>query len=375
MAISVTTGEVTNILNYKVTLHGEYEVYGDTTILHLMFIVGEPNINWGSNQDEIEPRVTPFEYTTYPWTYLRPNTYYEYKAWLQAFPHGSAPYQSYLGEVRNFTTSHLIVTTQAVTNILTTSVTANGTITDKCMSMERGFEYYKDGTPETLLYKYTTNGQEGAYSKSITGLLADTKYHIRTYVRLKYWDRTEEKYVYYVTTGDWVEFTTESLKPVVTTQATTEITNISATGNGNITNIGGTNCTKRGICWNTTGTPTISDSKSEETGDFGVGAFTRLITGLQENQLYYVRAYAYNSAGYGYGNQIEFTTLGPPVVTIQEVTDIAIRTATANATIISGDEISERGFELGLSESVERKVSECGTDLGIGAFSLPLTKL
>ncbi|MBA7630621.1 hypothetical protein ES703_38145 [subsurface metagenome] len=95
--------------------------------------------------------------------------------------------------------------------------------------------------------------------------------------------------------------------PTVTTQAVADIQPTTATGHGNITNTGGENCTKRGVCWNTGGNPTVADSKSEETGSFGTGAFSRSMTGLTPGQHYYVKAYAYNSAGYGYGSQVEFT--------------------------------------------------------------------
>lgn len=99
----------------------------------------------------------------------------------------------------------------------------------------------------------------------------------------------------------------EVTAPTVTTQAVSDIQPTTATGHGNITNTGGENCTKRGVCWNTGGNPTVADSKSEETGSFGTGAFSRSMTGLTPGQHYYVKAYAYNSAGYGYGSQVEFT--------------------------------------------------------------------
>ncbi len=95
--------------------------------------------------------------------------------------------------------------------------------------------------------------------------------------------------------------------PTVTTQAVADIQPTTATGHGNITATGGENCSKRGVCWNTGGNPTVADSKSEETGSFGTGAFSRSMTGLTPGQHYYVKAYAYNSAGYGYGSQVEFT--------------------------------------------------------------------
>jgi hypothetical protein len=97
--------------------------------------------------------------------------------------------------------------------------------------------------------------------------------------------------------------------PTVTTEAVSSVEETTATGNGTITATGGANCTKRGICWNTTGTPTISDSKTEESpGPFGTGAFTESMTSLAPGTLYYVRAYAYNSVGYGYGNEVTFYT-------------------------------------------------------------------
>ena len=107
----------------------------------------------------------------------------------------------------------------------------------------------------------------------------------------------------------WVEVDyTPPVAPTVTTQAVTDIGKTTATGNGTITDTGGENCTKRGVCWNTTGNPTVADDKSEETDSFGTGAFTRPMTGLTPGQHYYVKAYAYNSEGYGYGSQVEFTT-------------------------------------------------------------------
>lgn len=99
------------------------------------------------------------------------------------------------------------------------------------------------------------------------------------------------------------------IPPTVTTQVVDNIEKTTATGHGTITNIGGENCDKRGVCWNTIGNPTVADNKSEEINSFGVGPFTRAITGLEPGQKYYIKAYAHNSKGYGYGDQKEFTTI------------------------------------------------------------------
>jgi len=64
--------------------------------------------------------------------------------------------------------------------------------------------------------------------------------------------------------------------------------------------------TERGVCWSTSQTPTVSDNKTSD--GTGSGSFTSIITGLSANTTYYVRAYATNSAGTGYGNTISFYT-------------------------------------------------------------------
>ena len=65
--------------------------------------------------------------------------------------------------------------------------------------------------------------------------------------------------------------------------------------------------TERGVCWSLQQNPTISDNKTSEGS--GSGGFTSQITGLTPGFTYYVRAYATNSSGTGYGNIISFTTM------------------------------------------------------------------
>jgi hypothetical protein len=99
--------------------------------------------------------------------------------------------------------------------------------------------------------------------------------------------------------------------PTVTTQSATNVAQTSCTGNGNITDTGGVNCTRRGFCYKvgTSGDPTTSDSVAYDDGDFGTGAFTKSITGLTAGTSYRVRAYAINSAGTGYGETVQVTTI------------------------------------------------------------------
>jgi hypothetical protein len=91
---------------------------------------------------------------------------------------------------------------------------------------------------------------------------------------------------------------------VITTDTITNITATSATSGGEITSDGRTPITARGVCWSTSRNPTIADSKTND--GTGTGSFTSTITGLTTGTTYYMRAYAANSAGTSYGNEISF---------------------------------------------------------------------
>lgn len=86
------------------------------------------------------------------------------------------------------------------------------------------------------------------------------------------------------------------------------ITDTSAFSGGNISFDGRLPVTTRGVCWNTDGTPTISDSKT--TDGIGTGVFTSTLSGLTPGTRYHVRAYATNSAVTAYGEENHFYTTG-----------------------------------------------------------------
>jgi len=167
--------------------------------------------------------------------------------------------------------------------------------------------------------------------------------------------------------------------PTVTTQEVSDILSITATGNGNITDTGGVNCTKRGICYNLTGNPTVADSKIEETGDFGIGSFTENLTELSSGTKYYVKAYAYNTAGYGYGNEENFTTDEAfPIVTTVNASCEDRQSTTLTAVGILGSGCTYRGFEYyqkntGVAyDSSMYAVREIGTFVTTGEYRMTL---
>ncbi len=111
---------------------------------------------------------------------------------------------------------------------------------------------------------------------------------------------------YTKSTNVTIEYGTLKIVPPVETNAMTSITQSTAIGGGNVNSDGGFPVTAKGICWSTTANPTISNSHT--TNGSGIGTFVSNLTGLTPNTPYFVRAYATNSKGTKYGNQVSFTT-------------------------------------------------------------------
>lgn len=99
-----------------------------------------------------------------------------------------------------------------------------------------------------------------------------------------------------------------STSPAVTTAAASFLTSATATSGGTVsTGGGGSTITERGVCYNTSPNPVITNSKVSSGS--GAGSFTCVLSGLTGSTTYYVRAYATKSTGTTYGNQVSFTTL------------------------------------------------------------------
>ena len=124
---------------------------------------------------------------------------------------------------------------------------------------------------------------------------------------------TDDKFYAYVASSHcWKEILYGSATiglitvPIFSTSSITDITTTTATSGGNVTSDGGASVIARGVCWGTSTNPTISDSHT--TDGNGTGVFVSSLTGLTANTPYYVRAYATNSVGTAYGNQLNFRT-------------------------------------------------------------------
>ncbi|MHC1776856.1 MAG: FISUMP domain-containing protein [Lentimicrobium sp.] len=111
---------------------------------------------------------------------------------------------------------------------------------------------------------------------------------------------------FYKKNGNSVRCLRQISLPVLGTSQVTGITGTTAMSGGNITSDGGSPVTQRGVCWSTSQDPTVADSHT--TDGNGSGSFVSNLTGLTPNIPYYVRAYATNSVGTSYGENVSFTS-------------------------------------------------------------------
>jgi hypothetical protein len=106
--------------------------------------------------------------------------------------------------------------------------------------------------------------------------------------------------------------------PLITTSNLSDIYNGQAKCGGNITSDGGSAVTQRGVCYSTSPSPTLNDSFTID--GTGTGSFISSLTGLMGG-LYYVRAYATNSVGTAYGNELYFESWAPGLFLFEPFND------------------------------------------------------
>ena len=140
--------------------------------------------------------------------------------------------------------------------------------------------------------------------------------------------------------------------PIVITGSITNIRDKTATCEGTIISEGSGTIIEKGICWCSVRelrNPTIEDRRTMETGS--EDTFLSNLFALDPYDAYYVRAYAINRAGTGYGLVYSFATIGlPPAATINAATNVSATAAILNGTINPSTSF-EISFEYGTSSN------------------------
>ena len=199
-----------------------------------------------------------------------------------------------------------IVKTADVTKITAISAVTGGNVTEPGIGTVevRGVCWSRERVP-TVNNHTTSNGSGlGGYTSSITGLTPNTKYYVRAYAINK------EGGIGY---GEIVDFTTQDPPdlPSVITANPSDIYFGGAMIHCSIPNDGGGQVTRRGLCYSTSPNPTLDNRVVDDGGD-GSGFYMIKLDGLEYFTLFYVRAFATNSTGTAYGNQMAFTTKEKP---------------------------------------------------------------
>jgi gliding motility-associated-like protein len=215
------------------------------------------------------------------------------------------------------------VLTTTATPTAQSTATVGGNLTDIGLSpMIRSGICWSTTINPTITNNFTTNGPltPGTFTGNLTGLQANTQYFARAYAT----NLVGTSY------GDNVTFTTlPPIIPTLTTTPATTITGLSANSGGTITYDGAATITAKGVCWATTSNPTIANNIT--TNGNGNAPFTSQLALLAPNTTYFVRAYATNSVGTGYGNEISFTTPASSPTIIAIPSNLAFGDVTINS--------------------------------------------
>ena len=181
-------------------------------------------------------------------------------------------------------------------NYTKASVSAEVTDQGGAEVKSRGFAYGESGGAMDTIF---CGSGTGVYSAELTNLEPNTTYVYEAFAKNTGGFGTSGK----------VTFTTkDNEKPTVKTNEVKDedVTTTTASVSGIVTDDGGTQIIERGVCWSTNHTPTISDNFVSKEGD--LGEYTCDLTNLSPNTKYYACAYAKNSKGLTYGNEVSFQT-------------------------------------------------------------------
>jgi gliding motility-associated-like protein len=282
--------------------------------------------------------------------------------------------------IRNVVFSGNAIPAGPAPTVLTTAASATGTSTGSASGditsagswpvTTSGFVWSLASDPTIDLPTKTIDGPtSGAFTGTITGLTASTSYHVRAYATS----------LIGTSYGADLSFTTAApVKPTVTTLAVVVTSPVTATGGGNITDDGGDPVTRRGVAWNTTGTPVIPANSSTTDGT-GSGSYSSFLSGLTASTNYFVRAYAINGVDTAYGNEVTFTTPAPTpsIVVVPDSlgfgTILQGTTSTSQTYTVSGYFLTPAAGDITITAPPGYRISTSAGSGFAGLLNLPYT--
>jgi hypothetical protein len=239
-----------------------------------------------------------------------------------------------------------VATTKTVSEITQTTAVCGGLAmaNGNTEIIIRGVCWSTNQNPTVSNSKTQDGAGLGDFTSAIAGLTPGTTYYVRAYA-------TNSSGTSY---GNQVSFKSvlTVIFPTVTTAAAISITESSAASGGNVTATGGAVIIARGVCWSTNQNPTVADIKTVNGAESG--QFESQLNNLNPGTIYYVRAYATNSAGTGYGAQVTCPTLKTiPTIFTKNISSISPMGGVSGGTITlsGGGTISDKGICWSESEN------------------------
>lgn len=276
-------------------------------------------------------------------------------------------------QIEVLASSNNVLETLETTDIRAGSAVLNAKITrDLNPSIhEYGFVYSKTAAPTIRngANKVQVPGVPpigSQYNSLISNLEKETYYYARAYVT----NGTDTLY------GNQVSFKTVEGLPIVKTLNSKNVSSSSAIIECEVVDDQGASITARGVCYSLTPLPT-TDGKHTNDGT-GVGKWDSPLSNLSANATYYIRAYATNSFGTGYGEQLEVTTTeGLAVVRTGEITAVTSNSASCSGEVVSdGDrQVTERGICWRKSAYPTTNDTHATNGTGVGTFKCSMTNL
>lgn len=372
---AVTTSAVSGITSTSAVSGGTVTSGGSTTVRGLIWGALTNPVKGVTNYTENGTDEGPFVGTIGSIeSPLLPGTTYYVRAYAE-----NASGIAYGQSISFKTAATPTVTTTSTSGVSNSGVTVAGNITNSASILitQSGVAWSVGTNPESDKKVASAAAvQSGPFSIAISGLPANTAHNVWAYA-------TSNGITAY---GAMLSITTTNLnKPTLTTMPITGNTTSATTGictaisGGNISSNGGGAITASGIVWSTSENPTTALSTKTQDGT-ATGVFSSNMASLTPGTTYYVRAYATNSMGTAYGNELNFTAqvIAPIVKTGTAGPPSGKNIAISDSEVVSsgGSSITARGVVWSTSPSPTIANSKA-TDASnaIGKFSTSVTGL